>query len=61
MIWELWENTELDNHPQTTEPLWKARSPAEKFQLMDGANQPEIGCTRDGKRNSLASLASPLP
>lgn len=31
MVQESLENRELDNYSQAREPLWKSRSPAEKF------------------------------
>lgn len=32
MVQESLENPELDNYLQAREPLWKSKSPAEKFQ-----------------------------
>lgn len=54
-----WKKTVLNNHPWITEPLWKSRSPGEKFQNTNEAKN-QFGLIRDGKKNSLTLLASPL-
>lgn len=60
VVWESLENSVLDNHPWIREPLWKSRSPAEKFQHTTGAKEIEIGHNGEGKRNSLTLSASHL-
>ena len=60
LVQEPLENTVLDNHPQTREPLWKSRFPAEKFQHTTEAKKDKVGCTGEGKRNSLTLPASAL-
>ena len=37
------ENTDLGIHPRIRKSLWKSRSPAEKFQYMDGAKISKVG------------------
>ena len=42
------ENTVLDNHPQTREPLRKSRFPAEKCQHTTGTKKCKLGHIGDG-------------
>lgn len=62
VIWELPENTTLDNHPQTSKALGKSKFPVEKFQHKIAIKEWKFGCTGEVcKRNTLTSrLSVPL-
>lgn len=54
------QNTDLDNHSQMREPLWKSGSPAEKFQHSVGAKNI-LDWTHWRQRNSFTLPVSLLP
>lgn len=54
------ENTALDIHAQTTEPLWNSRFPVDKFQHIVGEKIYKLGCTEESKKNSMTLPAPPL-
>ncbi|KAF6321293.1 hypothetical protein mRhiFer1_008423 [Rhinolophus ferrumequinum] len=48
----------LRQSPKDKRAIIEVRSPAEKFQCMDGATKYKIGCIGEGRRNSLTLPAS---
>lgn len=54
------KNTDLGNHAWMKDPLWKSKSPAEKFQHTTGAKISEIGYNEKGERDSFTFSVSPL-
>ena len=61
MTWGPLENNNLDNHHQTSEPLWKSRNLGGKFLHTVGAKNSKTGPLEEGKRKSLPLPTSPLP